>query len=136
MLPFIFRHMAKFQHRLYTSFTLSANIDGKLNLVEFREGGNPPFFSHATLTTEDEKLIDYIREMEEFGTQIIEVEEPKEENQAPGPDATVYEEVTTVQAAKDILVTNYGIGVSKIQNKKSILYVAEGLNIKFPNLPE
>lgn len=131
--------MAKFKHTLYTSFVLSAHIDGKLNIVEFRDGGNPPFFSHATLTTEDEKLIEYIRSMDGYGIHILEEEEETDKTQKQDDelgDPIIYDEVTTVQAAKDILVKNHEIGVSKIQNKKSIFEVAEGLNIKFPNLPE
>ena len=128
--------MAKFKHILYTSFVLSANIDGKLNIVEFRDGGNPPFFSHATLTTDDEKLIGYIRSMDEYGKTIIEEEVPKEEKKVnTGEEPTIYEDVTTVQAAKDILVEKHGAKVSALPNKGAILSFASENNIQFPNLP-
>lgn len=127
--------MVKFKHTQYTSFVLSANIDGKLNIVEFRDGGNPPFFANATLTTSDEKLIGYIRSMEEYGKTIVEEETEEAPDEEDAGEKIVYDEVTTVQAAKDILVEKHGVKVSNLPNKGAILSFAAENNILFPNLP-
>ena len=126
--------MAKFKHTSYTSFVLSANIDGKLKIVEFRDGGNPPFFAHATLTTDDKSLIEYIRNMDEYGKQIIEEEVEEEKEEAPAEDVTVYADVTTVQAAKDILVKSHDTPAARLVNKEAVLSIAAELKVSFPNL--
>lgn len=108
----------------------------KDRVVEFNDGGNTPFFRPATLDTDDKELIDYIKGRADFGTYILQESEPEPEEQAPAADAVIYDEVTTVQGAKDALVKNHEIAAARLVNKNVVLEIAKELNVVFPNLPK
>ena len=50
------------------------------------------------------------------------------------PQAFVYPEVKNVQAAKDVLMTTFGVSLSELQNKEQTLGKASELGVSFPNL--
>lgn len=127
----------KFKHINCTSFSLAAQINGVSRMIDFSEGGNTPFFRHAMLITDDPKVIEAVKNCGLYGTEIIDAEEAEEEKPLLVIGETVvYDEVTTVQAAKDLLIKNHGGIVSKLPNKIAIMAFAKENNISFPNLPE
>lgn len=126
----------KFKHINCTSFSLAAKIGNEVRNIQFTEGGNGAFFKNAFLITEDEAIIKAVKECGLFGTSIVEEEEKVAKEEKTAIDPVIYDEVTTVQMARDILVKNHEGKVSNLANKTIILAFAAENNISFPNLPE
>lgn len=48
-------------------------------------------------------------------------------------DGNVYPDVKTLVSAREILRSKYGVDLSELQNKDSVISKAESLGVKFPN---
>jgi len=140
-------------------------VDGKQHLIEFRGGTLKPDIK-GKFTTNDPKLIKALDNDSGNGNSfkcigVIGKKDPKPDNFKSNPPegtdepaqsgeehpdtpdtkvdqkAIIADGISTVQGARDYLVSNVdGLTASKLPNKAAILNAAKANNIVFPHLPK
>lgn len=75
-----------------------------------------------------------IEESKEYKRGIIKLASIIETEEKSAEEGDVYDDITTVQQARTLLVGKYKQDIAFVQNKKQVLGVAERLGVKFPNI--
>lgn len=103
--------------------------DGLQVLVSFR--GNS-----RTFRTGDEELQGLIEGHRWFGENWIAVIEETQDNRSKEikPDPLTFVDVTDIQGAIDVLVTEFGVKETKLKTPDQVKKAAAEHNVSFPNL--
>lgn len=134
------------------SMTTPITIDGKERHITFEHGVSQPKKVGGKFITTDPDVQKAVEAHPQYGVafkcvreeKVKEVILPSEEGNDAGSeggeggqvDPTSYPDVTSVQAAKEVLVNNHDCKISSLPNKNAVLAAAKGLNVVFPNLKD
>lgn len=89
---------------------------------------------NKTFVTSDEVEQTALESLESFGTLYKLVEETVCIPEDVKRELSIYEEVTSLSEAKDVLRTDFDISHQQLRTPASIMAKAEELKISFPNL--